>query len=87
MTGVSAAAGVKAGELDITVTADKGTVASKASVTLYVLNNAGTWTELNTYVVDIAANATSGYHTVTGLNSGVQYKVVCGDYSAFGTAR
>ncbi len=87
VTGVSAAAGVKAGELDITVTADKGTVASKASVTLYVLNNAGTWTELNTYVVDIAANATSGYHTVTGLNSGVQYKVVCGDYSAFGTAR
>ena len=87
VTGVSAAAGVKAGELDITVTADKGTVASKASVTLYVLNNAGTWTELNTYVVDIAANDTSGYHTVTGLNSGVQYKVVCGDYSAFGTAR
>ena len=87
VTGVSAAAGVKDGELDITLTADAGTVASKASVTLYVLNNAGTWTELNTYVVDIAANATSGYHTVTGLNSGVQYKVVCGDYSAFGTAR
>ena len=87
VTGVSAAAGVKDGELDITVTADAGTVASKASVTLSVLNNAGTWTELNTYVVDIAANATSGSHTVTGLNSGVQYKVVCGDYSAFGTAR
>ena len=56
-------------------------------MTLYVLNNAGTFTELGDYTVTIAKTATSGDYTVTGLNSGVQYKVVCGAYTALGTAK
>ena len=87
VTGVKAEAGTNSGELKITVNAAKGTVDTKASVTLYVLNNAGTFTELGDYTVTIAKNATSGDYTVTGLNSGVQYKVVCGAYTALGTAK
>lgn len=87
VTGVKAEAGTNNGELKITVNAEKGTVDTKASVTLYVLNNAGTFTELGDYTVTIAKSVTSGDYTVTGLNSGVQYKVVCGAYTALGTAR
>ena len=87
VTGVKAEAGTKSGELKITVNAAKGTVDTKASVTLYVLNNAGTFTELGDYTVTIAKDATFGDYTVTGLNSGVQYKVVCGAYTALGTAK
>ena len=87
VTGVKAEAGTNSGELKITVNAAKGTVDTKASVTLYVLNNAGTFTELGDYTVTIAKDATFGDYTVTGLNSGVQYKVVCGAYTALGTAK
>ena len=87
VTGVKAEAGTNNGELKITVEAQKGNVDTKANVTLYVLNNAGTFTELGDYTVTIAKNSTSGTYTVTGLNSGVQYKVVCGAYTALGTAK
>ena len=87
VTGVKAEAGTNNGELKITVDAQKGNVDTKANVTLYVLNNAGTFTELGDYTVTIAKNSTSGTYTVTGLNSGVQYKVVCGAYTALGTAK
>ena len=87
VTGVKAETGTNNGELKITVDAQKGNVDTKANVTLYVLNNAGTFTELGDYTVTIAKNSTSGTYTVTGLNSGVQYKVVCGAYTALGTAK
>ena len=87
VTGVKAETGTNNGELKITVDAQKGNVDTKANVTLYVLNNAGTFTELGDYTVTIAKNSTSGTYTVTGLISGVQYKVVCGAYTALGTAK
>ena len=87
VTSVKAETGTNNGELKITVEAQKGNVDTKASVALYVMNNAGTFTYLDDYTVTIAKEQTSGEVTVKGLLSGVQYKVVCGEKTGFGVAQ
>ena len=61
------------------VCSDNVTSNTKVSVSLQVLNNAGTWTTLKTLTFNIAAGSKrdTAPQTVTGLAGG-QYKLVCG---------
>ena len=61
------------------VCSDNVTSNTKVSVSLQVLNNAGTWTTLKTLTFNIAAGSMcdTAPQTVTGLAGG-QYKLVCG---------
>ena len=61
------------------VCSDNVTSNTKVSVSLQVLNNAGTWTTLKTLTFNIAAGSKwdTVPQTVTGLAGG-QYKLVCG---------
>ena len=61
------------------VCSDNVTSNTKVSVSLQVLNNAGTWTTLKTLTFNIAAGSKcdTASQTVTGLAGG-QYKLVCG---------
>ena len=61
------------------VCSDNVTSNTKVSVSLQVLNNAGTWTTLKTLTFNIAAGFKwdTAPQTVTGLAGG-QYKLVCG---------
>ena len=76
---IEATAGTNKIEAINVVCSDNVTSNTKVSVSLQVLNNAGTWTTLKTLTFNIAAGEKwdTAPQTVTGLASG-QYKLVCG---------
>ena len=76
---IEATAGTNKIEAINVVCSDNVTSNTKVSVSLQVLNNAGTWTTLKTLTFNIAAGekCDTAPQTVTGLASG-QYKLVCG---------
>ena len=76
---IEATAGTNKIEAINVVCSDNVTSNTKVSVSLQVLNNAGTWTTLKTLTFNIAAGSKwdTAPQTVTGLAGG-QYKLVCG---------
>ena len=76
---IEATAGTNKIEAINVVCSDNVTSNTKVSVSLQVLNNAGTWTTLKTLTFNIAAGDKwdTTPQTVTGLAGG-QYKLVCG---------
>ena len=76
---IEATAGTNKIEAINVVCSDNVTSNTKVSVSLQVLNNAGTWTTLKTLTFNIAAGSKwdTAPQTVTGLAVG-QYKLVCG---------